>query len=366
MPTAIFISHATADDPLVTRLHDDLERASGCPVWVDHHDIDTGDNWQLAIDNALRGSTHVIVCLSPASVASQEVTAEWRTALANSKRLLPVVLAVVLADYPRDQLSYRLTTIQGLKLTPDSDWDAGIARLANLVRRAGGADAPDDPEGLAFTGWRVTSREPIDRKLTSLPLQGRAGDLAQVLTALQGQPVMICGVGGRGKSRLALEALVSLETGGLHGAIWHVADTYSTEEDLHQLLREHYNLPPTTDRREAFQRLRAEPCLIVLDNLEDVTGARAAYHKWIEEALRAGARVLLTSRVEWDELPRTKVIQPTELTGEQAAGMVRALAQDLDERRRQPVERQAGALAEAARRYPRLIELCITHKSERG
>src|SRR5690554_561329 len=89
---AIFISHASADDEIVTRLHDALETMTGLNLWVDHRDIALGADWQSEIDTALRVCPDVLLVLSRHSVQSREVIAEWRAALTLNRRLLIVII----------------------------------------------------------------------------------------------------------------------------------------------------------------------------------------------------------------------------------------------------------------------------------
>ncbi|HUN10946.1 MAG TPA: hypothetical protein PLE50_01560, partial [Rhabdaerophilum sp.] len=65
------------------------------------------------------------------------------------------------------------------------------------------------------------------------------------------------------------------------------------------------------DAETTYTALTARPCLLVLDNAEDVPAGdsrRAGYLTLMSRARGAGACVLLTSRVEWKELKPRKVI----------------------------------------------------------
>lgn len=134
----VFLSHSSQDDAIVTRLHDALEKKTGADLWVDHKNIGPGDNWQAAIDANLRASKVCLVALSPASVVSEEVTAEWRWAELNRRR----ILVAQIKDVPTEDIPSRLSTVQWVDLREDK-WEKGISNLAGAIRLA--LDAP--PEG---------------------------------------------------------------------------------------------------------------------------------------------------------------------------------------------------------------------------
>ncbi len=84
----VFITYARADGgEFAGQLHDDLEK-NGVNTWLDKRDIKPGQNYRLAIDKGLLGARVVIVLLSPVSVLSDEVTAEWNDAI---NRLVPII-----------------------------------------------------------------------------------------------------------------------------------------------------------------------------------------------------------------------------------------------------------------------------------
>jgi TIR domain len=91
---SIFISHSSSDDGMAAyiagRLYD-----LGVRVWIDHKDIGPGDDFVSRIEDALTDATHVLLLLSPHSVASAWVREERNIAqlfvIEGSKRLIPVL-----------------------------------------------------------------------------------------------------------------------------------------------------------------------------------------------------------------------------------------------------------------------------------
>lgn len=87
----IFISYSRGDwdryvKPLVSRL-----QAEGLHIWVDQQYIEGSDDWLDEINNALKASAGMIVCLSPESLQSRYVKMEYRYAFNNNKRLYPLI-----------------------------------------------------------------------------------------------------------------------------------------------------------------------------------------------------------------------------------------------------------------------------------
>lgn len=87
----IFISHATIDDDFVNELDYRLKRA-GYTTWVDHHNTIPGHLWSEIVDKKLKESELMIFVLSPESVASANVQAEWHEFKSQNKLIIPVIL----------------------------------------------------------------------------------------------------------------------------------------------------------------------------------------------------------------------------------------------------------------------------------
>jgi len=77
----IFVSHSTKDDKIVSRLVAGLSALGHSNLWVDLQKIEPTELWELSIEQALRDSYICIVMVSRNSVKSEEVRAEWRSAL---------------------------------------------------------------------------------------------------------------------------------------------------------------------------------------------------------------------------------------------------------------------------------------------
>ncbi len=98
MSGEIFISHATADDEVVKRLREVLDRA-GLPVWVDSRVLTGGDKLLPEVRQAIEQARAVLVVLSQSTVNSSWVRKEVQLALAVQKqqgdsvyKVIPVLL----------------------------------------------------------------------------------------------------------------------------------------------------------------------------------------------------------------------------------------------------------------------------------
>src|SRR3954447_14391367 len=85
----VFVSYARADKRHVAKLVGILRRLGFEPWWDD--DIPPGASWEETIERALADAQAVIVCWSPASVASENVRSEARVARSRG-RLVQVFL----------------------------------------------------------------------------------------------------------------------------------------------------------------------------------------------------------------------------------------------------------------------------------
>ena len=92
----VFLSHNHADKPRVRRLAERL-KAAGVRVWLDEWVIRAGDIIALKVDEGLEQSRVLLLCISPAALASGWVALERSTAVhrdpANAgRRFIPLLL----------------------------------------------------------------------------------------------------------------------------------------------------------------------------------------------------------------------------------------------------------------------------------
>jgi pimeloyl-ACP methyl ester carboxylesterase len=83
----VFISYQRGDEAFARQVREHLV-AAGVETWMDQHDIPVGAYWPDEIDKGLAASDVVVGVLSPDSADSRNVKNEWDWAIANSKRLV--------------------------------------------------------------------------------------------------------------------------------------------------------------------------------------------------------------------------------------------------------------------------------------
>jgi TIR domain len=84
-----FFSYSREDSEFALRLAGDL-KAAGAGVWLDQLDIDPGQEWDSAIEDALNKCPRMLLILSPDSAKSRNVRNEITRALDEKKNIIPV------------------------------------------------------------------------------------------------------------------------------------------------------------------------------------------------------------------------------------------------------------------------------------
>ncbi|HEY9736463.1 MAG TPA: TIR domain-containing protein, partial [Trichocoleus sp.] len=86
----VFISYSRRDKAFVQQLWQGLQ-AEGFTVWVDWEDIAPLAPWRQEIHQGILAASNFLIVLSPSSLASEECQKELDCAIANNKRLVPIV-----------------------------------------------------------------------------------------------------------------------------------------------------------------------------------------------------------------------------------------------------------------------------------
>jgi hypothetical protein len=180
--THVFISYKrdTANKRFVNKMTEYLTQA-GFDPWIDTAELQAGEDWREAIDQAIRDSLALIVVLTPEAVMSQYVTYEWAFALGVGKDVIPIL-------YKDAQLHPRLIGKHYLDFTERSKshypWDRLIARLVQI-------------RDISSTPFKVAPKESLQRTLLiiAVPFSRPAHPPRP---ALKPFPLSACGEGARG------------------------------------------------------------------------------------------------------------------------------------------------------------------------
>ncbi len=119
----IFICYARIDKQFAAQLVDDLS-AYDVVVWMDVRSIPHGTNWDLEVQKGLDTSDLMLVLLTPASVASQNVADEWSYFIEKNKPIVPLLVEPC-------EVPFRLSRRQRVDFTPG--YEAGFQQLLRAV-----------------------------------------------------------------------------------------------------------------------------------------------------------------------------------------------------------------------------------------
>ena len=100
-----FFSYARADSEFVLKLAGDL-RTTGTNLWLDQLDIPGGVRWDDAVQEALHACPCLLVVLSPASIASNNVMDEVSFGLETDKRIVPILFKDCAIPFRLKRLHY--------------------------------------------------------------------------------------------------------------------------------------------------------------------------------------------------------------------------------------------------------------------
>jgi tetratricopeptide (TPR) repeat protein len=271
-----FVSHADADAQWAEWIAAELENA-GYGVIVKAWDFRPGENALARLDEALTVCRHAVCVLSPAYADSEVAarTAALRQGLEGKERAL---IPVRVADCPPPPLMGSIIAIDLFEVDDEEEARrrllAGVADRVDRLPRGGypGARAARVRfPGVLQEVWELRGHRP-DPYFT-----GRDDELVALHHALRsGSPTaaiqVITGLGGIGKSRLAVE--YAYRYGAAYDLVWWIrAEDRATLRSDYVELAQALGLPSDQDD-QAVASLRQElrrrrDWLLVFDNAEE-------------------------------------------------------------------------------------------------
>jgi tetratricopeptide (TPR) repeat protein len=209
-----------------------------------------------------------------------------------------------------------------VRAIPFSDFGESLVELINTLSsfatqtKASEPDAPEAPPPETISVVTSTSHYSLDNPVFFVPYRqkgdqviGREGALEQVRNQLTqgrrtaiGQAASFHGLGGLGKTQLAVEYAYAYRDNYPGGVIWITADQ-DIESQLTKLSDEAKWLAPSSEPKQkqdaARHRLRSRSdCLLIFDNLERFD----TIEPYLPD-LQANPHILVTSRLEFGEFP---------------------------------------------------------------
>jgi hypothetical protein len=132
----VFISYASKDEALATRLVASLEDA-GLDAWYKKREIMPGDNWAEKIASGLKESNAMVVLVTPEALESDAVQNSISYALgekAFNKRLIPVI--VDSEDFPADRIPWIFNRLHTVKLSKNGKDEEQFKQIAQVIKDA--------------------------------------------------------------------------------------------------------------------------------------------------------------------------------------------------------------------------------------
>ncbi|MCL4255211.1 MAG: ATP-binding protein, partial [Anaerolineae bacterium] len=342
----IFISHATANDPLVDEIAQKLDPHAD--LWIDHKKgLSPSDpDWEYALRVAIQSCDAGVFVMTKNALNSK---------VCKSECLLVQNLGKPLYVIRAEAVEFKEIWLT-ISLIQYADWlgdaDKAITDLTRAINGESGADIPTPARKFTDAG-----QIHINLPYLSNPLRGRESDVAWIHENLGDGVTQIIATGGMGKSRLCAEIALNYAD----GAVWYRCDLSKTHSDLQIALREHADLPEGTPFATTQALIIQRKPLVVVDNAESVPDhERKNYVRLLSALAGGGVPILLTSRTTWREFkPRTEH-NLTLLDPVNAFEMTRDFVRTEKLVDKMPLTPdKLRDIASAGRYYPRLIEFAI-------
>jgi predicted ATPase len=200
----VFVSHASVDAAVAARVVGFLE-AAGETCWVAPRDIQAGQNYAQAILDGLDAAKAIVLLCSAQANGSPHVQREMERAASAGKPIIPVKLD---RFDPSGPLRYFVGASHWLDATVDAGrWEeellAAVRTAVDVATR--GQTTPSPTASSVAPSGPSPSRLRVPAPRT--PTHGRQDEIAELTAFLSSgeRLVTLTGLGGTGKTRLALE-----------------------------------------------------------------------------------------------------------------------------------------------------------------
>jgi TIR domain len=127
----VFVSYSRRDcSEFANELVAGLELVGFAP-FLDQHDIAAGEDWEARLGGLIRQSDTVVFVISPEAVKSERCAWEVNTAIADNKRVLPIVAKAV----PETEIPEPLRRRQFIRFDAGPGITRPLSQLAEALRR---------------------------------------------------------------------------------------------------------------------------------------------------------------------------------------------------------------------------------------
>ena len=131
--TQVFISYSERDRETMEKIRNSLRRES-LTVWTNTTDIQTGEDFQSAIDRGIEQTDNLVYLVSPDSVESEFVRKELDYAVSLHKRIIPVLVR----ETPPESIPLALQGVQYIDLTDnveEGDYVLDESQLLKIIHQ---------------------------------------------------------------------------------------------------------------------------------------------------------------------------------------------------------------------------------------
>jgi hypothetical protein len=151
----VFTSYSRKDKDFVRKLSDGLADHKR-DTWIDWKDIPLTAEWQQEILNNIESAENFLFVISPESAGSPNCRKEIEHAVANNKRMFPIIRRRV----PDDAVPEALRKFQWIDFSDDDTFEARFATLiAALVKFVLGGRNPPAPRKKVRKSGAVLEQE---------------------------------------------------------------------------------------------------------------------------------------------------------------------------------------------------------------
>jgi len=127
--TQVFISYSERDRETMEKIRNSLRRES-LTVWTNTTDVQTGEDFQSAIDRGIEQTDNLVYLVSPDSVQSEFVRKELEYAVSLHKRIIPVLVR----ETPPESIPEALQGVQYIDLTDNVEEEDYVLDESQLLK----------------------------------------------------------------------------------------------------------------------------------------------------------------------------------------------------------------------------------------